>query len=323
VRDDGRDPAAALAETRRLAREERVDAIVPIETTRFTDDGTLADARVPAFGWGIAGGFCGNRWAFAITGCRAPLLPRRVPSIWGSLVATVLRTRGVRQPTAAIVIEAVAVPRSLDELRAVVEGAGIRVNYAEAVLGTGERAAADVDRIADTLLGSGRRPPDAVFVVAGFAAVGALQDALRVRGFTGVATNLVQYSPALVASARGAYILTEFATPEAAAGDASMREILEQIAALTPDAVTPSMIAGWLSADFWVRAVRAAGRNPTPAQIARAASRLRFRVAGTVGPTDYPAAFVRPTSCGQLVTSDGSAFTIAAPYRCSGYVRVQ
>ena len=83
VHDDGRDPAAALAETRRLVRRVGVDAIVPIETSRFTDDGTLADARVPAFGWGIAGGFCGNRWTFAITGCRAPLLPRRGPGHLG------------------------------------------------------------------------------------------------------------------------------------------------------------------------------------------------------------------------------------------------
>ena len=198
----------------------------------------------------------------------------------------------------------------------------MRVTYADAVLGTGDGAAAGADGVADAVLGTGSRPPDAVFVVAGFAAVGALEDALRARAFSGVATNLVQYSPALVSPARGAYILTEFATPEAAAGSPAMREILEQIAALTPDTVTPSMIAGWLSADFWVRAVRAAGRNPTPAEVARAASRMRFRVAGTVGPTDYPAAFVRPTSCGQLVTSDGSAFTIAVPYRCSGYVPV-
>jgi hypothetical protein len=50
---------------------------------------------------------------------------------------------------------------------------------------------------------------------------------------------------------------------------------------------------------------------------------MRYRVPDTLGPTDFPDAFVRPTSCGQLVTSDGSAFSVAAPFRCSGYARVR
>ena len=322
VSDDKRDPTTALAETRRLVRDVGVDAIVPVMSSRFTDDGTLADARVPAFGWGIAGGFCGNRWAFAITGCRAPLLPRAVPGIWGELIASVLQTRGARRPTAAIVTETAAVPRSLDELRAVAEAAGLRVTYAEAVLGTGESAAAGVDAIADSILAAGREAPSAVFAVAGFTAVGALQDALRTRGFAGVMTNLVQYSPPLVVAASGAYVPTEFATPESAPANPAMREIVAQLATLTSNAVTPSMLAGWLAADFWVRAVRASGPDPSRARVARVASRMRYRVPRTVGPTAYPEAFVRPTSCGQLVTSDGSTFSVAVPYRCSAYVRV-
>jgi ABC-type branched-subunit amino acid transport system substrate-binding protein len=322
VSDDARDPTTALAETRRLVREVRVDAVVPVVSSRFTDDGTLAAAKVPAFGWGIAGGFCGNRWAFGITGCRAALLPRAVAGIWGELISSVLHTRGVRRPTAAIVTEAAAVPRSLDELRAVATAAGMRVTYAKGALGTGESAVAGIDTIADSILAAGREPPSAVFAVAGFTAVGALQDALRARGFTGVMTNLVQYSPALVGRASGAYVLTEFATPESAPGNPAMREIVSQLAAVTSDAVTPSMLAGWLAADFWVRAVRAAAPDASPARIARVASRMRFRVPRTVGPTSYPEAFVRPTSCGQLVTSDGNGFSVAVPYRCSGYVKV-
>ena len=235
-----------------------------------------------------------------------------------------LRDGDVRTPTAAVVTETAAVPRSLDELRSMVEAAGIRVTYAEAVLGTGDAAARGVDAIADDVVRSGRRhgPPSVVFSVAGFTAVGALQDALRQRGYAGLTTNLVQYSPALAAPAAGSYVLTQFATPESAATNAAIREILAELSTLTTDRVTPSMLAGWLAADFWVRAVRRAGSGATPAHVAREAARMRFRVPQTVGPTAYPEAFVRPTSCGQLVTSDGTAFTVAMPYRCSGEVHV-
>jgi ABC-type branched-subunit amino acid transport system substrate-binding protein len=322
VSDDHRDAATAAAETKRLVRDVGVDAVVPVLSSRFTDAGVLAEARVPAFGWGIAGGFCGSRWAFAITGCRAALLPREVPGIWGELVASVVRARGVSRPTAAIVTEAAGVPRALDELRAVARAAGFRVTSAEAALGSGESAAAGVDAIGDAIVAAGGDPPDAVFAVAGYTAVGALQDALRARSYAGVMTNLVQYSPALAAPAAGAYVLTEFATPESAPDNPRMQEILAQLAPLTTEAVTPSMLAGWFAADLWVRAVEEAGADASPARVAREAARLRYRVPRTVGPTRFPAAFVEPTSCGQLVTSDGAAFSVAAPYRCSGYVRV-
>jgi ABC-type branched-subunit amino acid transport system substrate-binding protein len=321
VVDDQRDAAVARREVQRLVAEERIEALVPVVTSRFTDDGTLADAETPAFGWGIASGFCGNRWAFAITGCLAPLLPRQVPTIWGSLVAEVLEARGVHEPSVALVTEAAAIPRTIRELRAVAQASGLRVVEARAELGTGEGATAGVTELAAELL-AGPRPPDAVFTVASFAAVGAFQDALRAQGYAGVMTNLVQYGPALAAPATGAYVLTQFATSESAPDNPAMQRILAELAALTPDVVSPAMLAGWLAADGYVRARRAAGVDASPAEVARTASTMRFRVARTVGPTRYPAAFVRPTSCGQLVTSDGTTYTVAARFRCAAYTRV-
>jgi ABC-type branched-subunit amino acid transport system substrate-binding protein len=323
VGDDHRDATMGLAEVRRLVDEVGVDAVVPVVTSRFTDGGTLAEARVPAFGWGIAGGFCGNRWAFGITGCRAAVLPREQPTIWGTIVAQVVREGGERRPTAVVVTEASAVPGSLVQITELVRDAGFRVTYAHAVLESGESATAGVDATADAILAAGAKVPSAVFSVAGYSAVTALQDALKARGYGGVMTNLVQYSPALVASAAGAFVLTDFATPESAPENPRMQTILDQVAAVTSDPVTPSTLAGWFAADFWIRAVERAGPGASPAKVARTASKMRFRIPRTIGPTAFPEAFVRPSSCGQLVTSDGTTFSVAATYRCSGYVRLQ
>jgi len=321
VADDQRDPSVARNEVRRLVEEEQVEALVPVVTSRFTDDGTLADARIPAFGWGIASGFCGNRWAFGITGCLAPLLPERVPTIWGVLIAEVLQARGVTDPTVAFVTEHGALPRTLRELRAVAKAADLRVVDARADLGTCYGAAAGVTESAAAVAGDDA-PPDAVFTVASFAAVGAFQGALRAQGYAGVMTNLVQYGPSLAGPANGAFVLTQFATPESALFSPEMQRIVQEIGAVTTDAITPAMLAGWLSADEFVRARRAAGVDATPAAVGRTASTMRFRVPKTVGPTDFPEAFVRPTSCGQLVTSDGTSFSVGVPFRCAGYARV-
>ena len=202
VTDDRRDASATTAEVHRLVDDVGVDAVVPVVTSRFADDGTLARARTPAFGWGIAGGFCGNRWAFAITGCLAPLLPRQVPTIWGRLVAAVARQHGFRAPDRGDRDGGRGGAPIARRARARWRGGGApRHVRTRATLGTGESAAAGVDAIADAVMAAGDRPPSVVFSVAGFAAVGALQDALRARSYPGVMTNLVQYSPVLVVAA--------------------------------------------------------------------------------------------------------------------------
>jgi ABC-type branched-subunit amino acid transport system substrate-binding protein len=237
------------------------------------------------------------------------------------LVAEVLRARGVTDPTVAFVTERGALPRTLRELRAVANAAGLRMIDARADLGTGDGAAEGVVESAAAVVG-GDTSPDAVFTVASFATVGAFQDALRAQGYTGVMTNLVQYGPSLAGPANGAFVLTQFATPESAVFNPQMQRIVAEIGAVTTDAVTPAMLAGWFAADEYVRARRAAGVDATPAAVARSAATMRFRVPKTIGPTDFPEAFVRPTSCGQLVTSDGTSFSIGVPFRCAGYARV-
>jgi ABC-type branched-subunit amino acid transport system substrate-binding protein len=323
VTDDRRDAATTAATVHQLLGASHVDAVVPVVTSRFVDDHALARARVPAFGWGIASGFCGNRWAFAITGCRAPLLPRTVPTIWGELVDSLIRAHGVRHPTVAIVTERSALPRSLDELRAMVHASGGRVTWARAALGSGPSAADGVDAIADSIMRAGTQPPDAVFSVAGYTAVGALQDALRARSYPGIMTNLVQYSPALANPARDAYVFTEFATPESAPGNTTMQGIVTELAAVTDAPVSSAMLAGWFAADLYLRALTKAGPKATPASVATVAAHLSYSLPATIGPTRFPAALVAPSSCGQLVTSDATAFHVAAPYRCGGYARVR
>ena len=46
-------------------------------------------------------------------------------------------------------------------------------------------------------------------------------------------------------------------------------------------------------------------------------------VAGTVGPTTFPAAHSAPTPCGALVTSNGTAYSVKVPYTCGAVVPVK
>ena len=48
-----------------------------------------------------------------------------------------------------------------------------------------------------------------------------------------------------------------------------------------------------------------------------------YTVTNTVGPTTFPAAHSRPTPCGALVASNGTAFAVKVPYTCGRVVAVE
>ena len=83
-------------------------------------------------------------------------------------------------------------------------------------------------------------------------------------------------------------------------------------------ALTSGVVAGYLSADFFIQALKKAGSNPTPESVQKAASTMTFEIKGLAGPTKYPDSHVIPTpSCGAIVLSDGTANSVIEPYGCS------
>jgi len=327
VIDDHRSPEEHAAALRHLLGDrvdgeggdgEAVDAVVPLVSGAFAGVPELERAGIPAFGWGISGAFCGSTWVFAITGCLTPLLPRRVPGIWGVAIDRLLRARHATSDAAAVVADDGGADRAVREVDAVARAAGMRVVYARAVLSNDGPTGSDLDAIARAVLAADDgKPPAVVFTVSGFANVAALQSTLRRQGYTGITTNLVQYAPLLAGPAAGAVVLTQFATPESAPRNPAMRRIVDEMAAVTSDPITPAMLAGWFAADFFVKAATRAGAGATAADIRRVARRSTYRVPKTIGPTRFPDAFTTATSCGQLVSGGGTGYTVAVPFGCS------
>ncbi|MCJ7438585.1 MAG: ABC transporter substrate-binding protein, partial [Acidimicrobiia bacterium] len=192
VTDDHRSPPEHAAALRHLLGDEHVDAVVPLVSGAFAGVPDLERSRVPAFGWGISGAYCGSTWVFAITGCLTPLLPRRAPGIWGVAIQRLLHARDSGS-TAAVVADDGGADRAVAEVSAVARAAGLRLVYARARLSAGGPAGTDVGAIARAVLrADGGKPPAVVFTVSSFANVAALQATLRAQGYTGITTNLVQ-----------------------------------------------------------------------------------------------------------------------------------
>jgi hypothetical protein len=108
--DDNNSSDTNLAETRRLVEQEGVFALVPVLTPNYLQAATFAEQqKVPAFGWGIARGFCDTKYAFSFVGCLTPPDPKIASNTWGSLVDEYLKAqgdpKGAKGKTAAIISE--------------------------------------------------------------------------------------------------------------------------------------------------------------------------------------------------------------------------
>lgn len=314
--DDKSDAALDEAEARTLVETDQVFAIVPVVTPAFGANRLLDREQVPVVGWGIAPGFCGNDYAFGFNGC--PFPPKDVAgNVWGELVERYLQDAPGKLQAAIVADDDAAGARNLETVAAAAEDVGLEVVYAEqSVPAAGVPDATPV--ATEIMTADDGGPPDVVFLTGVFPNVIAISGKLRELGYQGLLTNAIGYDPRLVSVQAGATALAAFAPFESAPDNATMQRLTDDVRAIQPDAaLTPQLAAGYFSADLFVRMARKTGKRLTPERFLEVANDdFTWRMKATAGPTTFPNGHEVPTPCGSLVLSDGTAFSVAVPYRC-------
>ena len=319
--DDGGDPNLGIQGATKLVQQDHVFAVVPTITPDLGAAKYLAQQKVPYFGWALSSNFCGNEYGFGFTGC---LIPKDVASnAWGTLVTKVFGRPG---RTAAIVTENTPSGQyQLASLTAGAKSAKLDVVYGKSALTV--PATADLGAVAKAVLTSnGGKAPESIFVVGNISNVLGLQQALRAAGFGfGVLTNQLEYGPNLVAPSVGSFVMVQTAPTESAATNPAVAQMIADVQRVAPGTpITQAVTAGYWSADLFLAAVEKAGKNLTPQSLLKAANtKFTYKVANTVGPTIFPAAHSKPTPCGALVTSNGTAYSVKVPYTCGAVVPVK
>jgi branched-chain amino acid transport system substrate-binding protein len=331
--DDGNSPDTNLQETRRLIQQEGVAALVPVMTPWFLEGAEFAEQQgIPAFGWGISAGFCESKFAFGFSGCLTPPPPVKIASnTWGSLVDEYFQDQGEEQgaegKTAAVIAEDNDSGKSgVKVIAATAESVGMDVVYEKASMPAAEGGTPVSDfspYINDIMTSADGGQPDVAFIVISQNNLLGFAPALDAAGFEGLQTNAVLYSPQAAAIVKGDVVLTQFATPEAASDTPTVQEFVDAVEAVDPEAIiNQPTIAGYISADMFIQALKKAGKNPTSESIQKAAAKLSYSIKGMVGPTKYPKGFKQGTPCGQLSESDGTEFSVAVPFQCFTNINV-
>ena len=320
--DDGGDGALGTQAATTLVTQQQVFAVVPTVSSDLAASKFLVQQKVPYFGWALSSNFCGNDYGFGFSGC---LVPKGVTSnAWGLLVNKAFGAGGAGKAAAILTESTPSGQYQLTSLTAGVQSAKLKVVYGKTSLGV--PATPDYSAVVkEVLTSNGGKSPDSIFVVGNISNVLGVQQALRAAGFLGVFTNQLQYAPNLVAPAVGAFVMVQTAPPETAATNPAVAQMVADVQKVTPgQPITQSVMAGYWSADLFLAAVKKAGKNLTTESLLKAANtKFTYEVANTVGPTTFPAAHSRPTPCGALVTSNGTAFAVKVPYTCGAVVPVK
>lgn len=324
--DDGNSADTNLQQTQKLIQQDQVFSIVPVLSPWYLEGAEFAEQqKVPAFGWGISSGFCETKYAFGFTGCLVPAKVVFTSELWGGLINQYFidqgEAKGAEGKTAAVIAEDNDSGKSgVEVIGAQAEQAGMKVVYKEASMPAAEGGTPVSDFtpfVNDIMTSNDGGQPDVVFAVISQNNLLGFAPALTNAGFEGVSTNAVLYSPLATSIMKDQYVLTQFSTPEAAPNVPGVQEFVDRVQKVAPgEDINQPTIAGYLAADMFIQALKKAGKNPTRESVAKAAAKMKYEIKDFVGPTKYPRAYKLGTPCGQLVGSDGTAWSITVPYSC-------
>ena len=322
--DDKNDPNTALAEARRLVTQDGVLAIVPAVSV-VTPSDFLTQQQIPWFGVGYDTTYCpesGTGFGISAFGCLIPTNPKRVPGTQWTLLKKQLATKGIANPTLALLgTDTTSGKDSVQSGASAAEGAGFKVVYAKGAFPGPPAVVGDYSPYSQALLTSnGGKAPDVIYTsIAPTSALG-LTSLLNSSGYTGTFLSPF-YSPLLLTALKGAYVFVQFAGFEA--DSPGIKTMNDTIAAFKPG-TKPSLAlaAGYFSADQFIAAVKASlktSKTLTSASVQKAAAKMTYQIKDTVGPTKFPDSFKTPNkSCATLeYDADGTSFEIVQPFFCT------
>ncbi len=318
VADDKGDPATALSEVRRLVTQDNVFAIVSDFST-VNPLSYLSSQHVPYVGPGYDSTYCSatpttSLWGFSTLGCVVPSHPPKMPDDFAQIYQYVAQKSGKANPTAALLSnDNQSGKQGVPLLASSAEGAGFDVVYAKGTLPT---VVSDYTPYVQTWLTSNSgKAPDALLCELAIQCLQVWQS-VKAAGYNG--TFYVNLGPvAPLAKALAGTVTLGFYNSQPNPALTQMETDLQAFKAGTQP-VGYANVPSYFAADMFIQALKKVGRDITPEAVQQALANQSWQIQGLVGPINYPASTVAASpACGELLTDDGTNYTVVAPFACS------
>jgi branched-chain amino acid transport system substrate-binding protein len=318
-KDDQSSPTVDIQMGKQLVEQDQVFAVVPVVSITLAAGAYFAQQHVPFFGWGISPQFIGNKYGFSFAG--AVTSPNWEITVHGAEIAKVLGKSPKNLTMAIIGEDSDASKESTAPLVYAMKSIGYKIVYAENPLPAAPAVVSSyTPYVQQIMTANGGQPPDVLMEVISPGNLG-LQPAMEAAGYKGALVNYIQYSPETVSAAKGAYVYLQFAPYEVASTNPAVATMIKRVKAIAPNApLTQGIEAGYFAADQFIDALQKTGKNLTAESFQKAADSMTYGIKNTVGPTSFPRGQTVPTSCGSMVTSNGSSWQVSYAYLCTNSV---
>ena len=307
TQEDNNDATKGLDLTRSLVERDQVFALLPVMTGGFGGGDYIVENNIPTFGWGINPAFCEGAVAFGITGCVTnPSL-----KVGSNALGTSLKEMfdGDTDKTIAFIAEDNDAGRGgLVLLQTSVEDVGFKVVSAKASLPAPPEQPGDISPfVADLLSSNNGAAPDLIYLQASLAGA-KLADGLQKGGFKGMIIT-PSYSPLLlgVPGYNEIHVNTQFGMDPTLPANV---EMLEAVHAVKPDQkMSLALVAGYLSADMFVKALEATGEDLSVESFLKTLNGgFTYSVDGVVGESRWPEMHEIPVPCSVMTKVENKEF---------------
>ena len=317
-------PDGAVAAYRQAKEQDNVFAVVGGASNSYPT-AYVNQQQLPVVGYGQADSFCTHgstqTWYFISTvGCVVPATA--VYSINLGQPAKALEGGSVAGKTVACIGE--DYPNAVNHMKQLCssfKGAGFKVALTDASIPAPPAVVSDFSPWVQKLMtANSGNPVDVVVLGTSPGSSAGIAKGLNRSGFTGKIIGGAGFSPATTAAEKGVTEWSNIASPMSAANNPQMKKIVAALVAagVKQSAISGTSVQAWLQADMFVKiaAATAAHGKLTSQAFAETAKSFTYEVPGVVGPTVYPAAFIAPTPCSEMDTSNGTVWTVTRPYTC-------
>jgi branched-chain amino acid transport system substrate-binding protein len=320
--DTNNEQANALSIAQRMVQQEEVFALLPVASSQVGIVDFVQQQKVPFFGYGVDPAFCGNEYAFGVTGCITP------PDFQTGSNASGLVLReyfeGDTDRTVAVIGEDFDAGRGgVNLLRASVQDVGFEVVYAQNPVPAPPAAVGDFSPFVSQVLSSaGGQAPDVIYaVLTGASAIG-FHGAVTAAGYEGLVV-IPSYDPRIAAVVEGAGTIIQFAPYEAAGEIPRLQEMIDDVRAVDPDQLlTVGVAVGYWAADMLIALLEETGEDLTVERLMAASGGWTYEVPDIVGRSEWPKHHDAPVPCAAMARSAGGQFEVAVPLTCGENIEV-
>lgn len=314
--DDGMESSRQVDAARKLV-DQKVFAVVPLQSAVPAFQETFCQAVMPHFGWGTSAAWCNDTVGFGITGC----LPNPHPVYNSTAVgALITALEGTDQTIAMIGADAEAARLGMDKISEGLEHYGVKTVYFEPILSPNTPLADPSSIVNDIMTSNDGGPPAMVYGITDFPNTSTIVQALRAAGYDGIIVSAVGYDPRLAKFEGFDNTLTALQwAPFEATGIPfvdQMNEDFDEYAADTNRGLPAA--AGYIAADMFLTAVKDTGRDLTVDSFLETLNGgWTYSTPDFRGDAVFPDNHVLGVPCGTLVLLEDQTYSLSVPVTCN------